>query len=66
MDKPHPALELKGYLLGRICPVFVIDPGEECQMRPRLWGRLTFPLVAWYCGLALNDFPIVYRTKQIG
>ena len=30
MDKPHPDSELKGYLLGRICPVFVVDPGEEC------------------------------------
>ena len=33
-------------------------------MRPRLWGRFTFPLVAWCCGVALNDIlPIVHRAE---
>lgn len=54
----------KGYLLGRLCPVFVIDPDkEDYAYRPRLWGRLTIHFAVWYCNVLRKDCPVVTASK---
>jgi hypothetical protein len=52
--------EVKGYLLGWICPVFVTDPkAEDYTYRPRLWGHLTIHFALWYCNVFRKDCPVV-------
>ncbi len=52
----------KAQLIGRICPVWVADPDNECRLKPRKWGYITLPFVQWYCVNIINQFPIVYRV----
>lgn len=54
----------KGYMLGKICPVWVADVYGQNRVKGRLWGKLTLPFVSLYCQFIIGGFPMLIEDKN--
>lgn len=59
----HSRFMHKGWLGGWWCPIWVSDYHHDCNVKPRLWGYLTFDVTSWYYANFSEVFPILIKEN---